>query len=184
MDVSAQGRVAYLSLSRLIQFGGVAILVCVGAPVLLVMFIGPLLFAGTPGHIAADERWSALAHSTAMYHPLLFYFIAFWFLAAACGRLAAGRMFQDRTIRAVAIAGVALMLGALASMVTRPMMLAGVFGVSAEAAEKMGYLRTMYGHLGMKIDAAVIGAVGGMMVLMAFVMRRGAAAQAENEQMF
>lgn len=184
MTAAVPAPFAYLSLSRLIQFGGIAVLTVIAAPIILVMFVDPLLFAGMPGHLAAGERMSALAHSTALYHPLLFYFAAFWFLQSACGRIASGRMFEQRTKRAIILAGAALMAGAAASLVTRPLMLSGAFVIDPATAEKMGYLRIMYGHMDMTISAVVIGAVGGMLVLMGFVMDRGAAAHAENEQMF
>lgn len=185
MSTAAPVHLAYLSLSRLIHFGGIAVVLLVGVPIVLILFIDPLLFAGMPGHLAAEERWRTLASSTAFQHPNLLYLAAFWFLASACGRLAHGRMFENRTIRPVVFAGIALMAGAFASLVTRPLMLSGpVVVTDPDLTEYFGHLRSMYGNSPMQISALVIGTVGGMLVLMGFVMHRGAAAHAENEQMF
>ncbi len=158
------------------------VLVLLGLALLLgtFYFVGPV-FLGAAGSL--HNLGAILLAAVAVWHPTLLFMFALWFLQRAAGCLA--KEFDGhRLARHLALAGWFLMLGALADVTSRPMLLNSAMFARHLATQNLRYPVWTATLLDTFVAAAVIGLVGLLLVLVGKVLRQQSAAAEELRQIF
>jgi hypothetical protein len=143
-------------------------------------FVGPV-FVGAGGSLRGLMAY--LGWSLAIWHPTLLFMAALWFLQRAAATLVQGGS-ELRLARHLALSGWLLMSGALAVVITRPLMLNSAQFARHLLEQNLQYQVWTTRLFDNYVAAAVIGLVGLLLVLVSRVLRRQAGAAEELRLIF
>jgi hypothetical protein len=151
---------------RLLRYATIFVLVCLA----ILVFSGAVGLPFWPtGSATRYEGTQRLLLSTIMGLPALGYLWALWSAQRALGDLAAGRTFHPTVARAMRHIGIGVLVGALLQVFAVTNLLREVFGGRGS-------------YLYFDLSAIVLGVVGAALFLLARLVDRGRALQAELDE--